>query len=165
MTRRALSRRVISWLGNVWPDLACAGGRRTPIFPSTWDSILNISKNLPYQINWSWCATYTLRCCASAGFKENQIELSDFEKFNDYSRSWGEKIWWNFDFLKYHIWMSLWVRGVSGIIVVSPQRLCWLKRLTRRALSRRVIMLAGACLASSGLARRALDTNFSFNLG
>ena len=26
-------------------------------------------------------------------------------------------------------------------------------------------MLAGACLARSGLARRALDTNFSFNLG
>ena len=39
------------------------------------------------------------------------------------------------------------------------------KRLTRRALSRRVIMLAGACLARSGLARRALDTNFSLNLG
>ena len=80
-------------------------------------------------------------------------------------RSWGEKFWWNFDFLKFHIWMSLWVRGVSGIIVVSPWRLCCLKTLTRRALSRRVIMLAGACLARSGLARRALNTNFSFNLG
>ena len=76
-----------------------------------------------------------------------------------------KKIWWNFDFLKCHIWVSLWVRGVSGIIVVSPQRLCNLKTVTRRALSRRVIMLAGACLARSGLARRALDTNFSFNLG
>ena len=76
-----------------------------------------------------------------------------------------KKFWWNFDFLKYHIWVSLWVRGVSGIIVVSPQRLCNLKTVTRRALSRRVIMLAGACLARSGLARRALDTNFSFNLG
>ena len=67
--------------------------------------------------------------------------------------------------MRYHIWMSLWVRDVSGIIVVSPRRLCCLKTLTRRALSRRVIMLAGACLARSCLARRALDTNFSFNWG
>ena len=61
--------------------------------------------------------------------------------------------------------MSLWVRGVSGIIVVSPRGSACLKTLNRRALSRRVIMLAGACLARSGLARRALNTNFCFNLG
>ena len=104
MTRRALSRRVISWLGNVWPDLACHGGRPTPIFPSTWDSILNISQNLPYQINWSRCGIYTLRYCPSARFKENSIEWSEISKFNDYCPpTWVRKFstkWWKMMFFK-----------------------------------------------------------------
>ena len=93
MTRRALSRRVNSELGRVWPDLAWHAARWTPIFRSIWGGILNISENLQYEINWSWCATYTLRCCTSAGFKKNQIECSVILQFNDYSHSWGEKKW------------------------------------------------------------------------
>ena len=90
MIRRALSRRVNSELGRVWPDLAWHAARWTPIFRSIWGGILNISQNLTIQSNLSQCEIYTLRYCASAGFKGNQIEISLFEKFNDYSRSWGE---------------------------------------------------------------------------
>ena len=90
MTRRALSRRVNSELGRVWPDLAWHAARWTPIFRSIWGGILNISQNLTIQSNWSQCEIYTLKYCASARFIRNWIELSEILKFNDYCPSWGE---------------------------------------------------------------------------
>ena len=103
MTRRALSRRVNSELGRVWPDLAWHAARWTPIFRSIWGGILNISQNLTIQSNWSQCEIYTLKYCASARFIRNWIELSEILKFNDYCPSWGENfeknsIFWSFIF-------------------------------------------------------------------